>query len=451
MTPARLAAARVLVALDRGRTTLAAQVERERRGLADRRERALFLELAAGATRWRAELDARLARHLHRPIEDLAPEIRAILRLGAYQLCHLERVPAHAIVHESVEATRALRQARAAGFVNGVLRNLTRARGRAELPPRPAPGTDESAALDYLSTTLSHPRWLVARWMARFGFEATERWCRFNNAAPELAVRSLDGDAGALVDRLKELGVDASPSRFAAGAVRLPPGSLGRLPDDVRSALLVQDEASQLVACLAGAAPGERVLDACAAPGGKTMMMARAVGPDGVVVAADHRPARIALLQDTLSRAGIRAPVVALDAEAGLPFGPVFDRILLDAPCSGLGTLRRDPDIKWRRAPKDLAPLAAAQSRMLLEVAAAVRPGGALVYSTCSSEPEENEQVLDRFLAASPAFRLVPFATDTAPPEAAAALDARGRLRTWPFAHGLDAFFAALLVRREGA
>ncbi len=452
MTPARLAAARVLVALDRGRTTLSAEVERERPELADRRDQGLFLELAAGTTRWRAELDARLGVRLHRPLEELTPELRAILRLAAYQLHHLDRVPAHAIVHESVETARALRQDRAAGFVNGVLRSLVRAGRRpVGLPVRPTDPSQTDAALSYLSVTLSHPRWLVARWLARVGFEACERWCVFNNTPPELTARPIDGDAAVMIDRLQQEGVEAAPGRFVLGAIRLPAGALGRISPEIRRGLLIQDEGSQVVACLAGAKPGERVLDVCAAPGGKTIMLTEGAGPTGLVIAGDVRPARVALLRETLGRAGAHGLVLALDAAAGLPFGPVFDRVLLDAPCSGLGTLRRDPDIKWSRQPEDLARFAAAQATMLARAAETVRPGGALIYATCSSEPDENERVVDAFLAATRGFALEPFRVAPACAAASTVLDEQGRLRTQPFAHGLDAFFAALLVRRDSA
>jgi len=454
MTSARLSAARVLVSLDRGRTTLSAEVERERPELADRRDQALFLELATGTTRWRAEVDALVAPYCRRALDDLTPEVRTVLRLAAYQLHHLDRIPAHAIVNESVELSRALRQERAAGFVNGVLRSLVRGRSQpSPLPARPADPADTDAALNYLSVTLSHPRWLVARWLTRVGFDACERWCQFNNATPEVTVRSIDPDAGDLLDRLRGEGVDATEGRYVPGSVQLAAGALGGVSPSMRQSLLIQDEASQLVGWLAAPPPGARMLDACAAPGGKTVLLARAAGPEGMVVAADRRAARVALLRATLARAGLtsRAPVLTLDAEVGLPFGPAFDRVLLDAPCSGLGTLRRDPDIKWSRRAEDLPALAASQQRMLAGAADVVRPGGAIVYATCSSEPEENDAIVNAFLAASPSFQLAPFATGALREGAAGVVDDRGLLRTLPFAHGLDAFFAALLVRRDTA
>lgn len=451
MTSSRLAAVRVLIALDTGRTTLSAEVERERPDLADRRDQALFLELAAGVTRWRAELDARIGAYAARPVQDMEPEVRAVLRAAAYQLHHLERIPDHALVHESVEIVRALRRARATGFVNAVLRNMIRGRRQpAPLPPRPADPRDTEAARSYLSVTLSHPRWLVTRWLDRVGFEASEQWCRFNNSSPEITVRPINGGPADLLTRLENEHVAAAPSQFVPGAIRLPPGSLGRLSASTRQGLLIQDEGSQLVAMLAGARPGELVLDACASPGGKTLILLSAVAATGTVIAGDIRPARVALLRSTLERAGQPPRVLTLDAEEPLPFGPAFDRVLLDAPCSGLGTLRRDPDIKWQRHAEDLPRLAAAQLRMLEHAARVVRRGGAIVYATCSSEPDENEHVVDQFLARSPDFGLGRLDPAHALPAARTMIDARGMLHSSP-AQGLDAFFAALLVRNPGS
>jgi 16S rRNA (cytosine967-C5)-methyltransferase len=212
---------------------------------------------------------------------------------------------------------------------------------------------------------------------------------------------------------------------------------------------VLQDEASQLVSLMSLAAPGEWVLDACASPGGKTLAMAAAVAPPGHVVAADTRPRRMALLRQTLATAGVAAPLVQLDLHAGAPFGPVFDVVFVDAPCSGLGTIRRDPEIRWRRRPGDLPVFAAQQRQMLDRAANAVKPGGRLVYATCSSEPEENDQVVDAFLASDREFRALPHAevARRLPAPAAALLDPDGRLRTKPWRDELEAFFAAVMVR----
>jgi 16S rRNA (cytosine967-C5)-methyltransferase len=433
---ARLAAARVLVALERGRTTLADEIERDRRDLPDARDRGLFLEITTGTLRWQGALDAELARFSRTPLMKLAPEVRAVLRLGAYQLLHLDRVPIHAVVHESVETTKQMGVARAAGFVNAVLRSLVRSRsapapsgrGKPSLPTKPDDVSDREAALAYLSVTLSHPRWLVERWLDRHGFEATEAWCRFNNAAPWIGVRPRTGSRAELLTRLRGAGIEAEPSSISRTAIRLPPGALGRLGDELREAIVVQDEGAQFVAESTGAAGGERVLDPCAAPGGKTQWLREAVGAGGIVVACDYRPKRVALLARQVS-----GPIVRLDAASPLPFAPVFDHVLLDAPCSGLGTLRRDPDLKWSRRPDDLTRLAREQRRMIAAAAGVVRPGGTLTYATCSSEPEENEDVVAHFLGEHSGFTL------------------SREHHTWPFADGTDAFYAAQLRRVEPA
>jgi 16S rRNA (cytosine967-C5)-methyltransferase len=450
---ARLAAARVLVALERGRTTLSREIEEDRSDLQDPRDRGLLLEIVAGALRWQAALDACLATRSKRPIAALAPEVRAVLRAGAYQLLYLDRLPPHAVVHESVEVVRQLKHSRAAGFVNAVLRGLLRGGdARKALPAKPADASNRDTALDYLSVTLSHPRWLVARWLDRFGFDASARWCEFNNTSPAVTIRPMSGEsASVLLHDLMERGVGAVLSAFAPESIRLPAGSLGRLDEDLRRRIVIQDEGSQIVAFSAGAASGLRVLDVCAAPGGKTALLQNAVGPGGLVIAGDHRPARVRLLQSRLRALGAPAPVLALDAAVPLPFTDTFDRVLLDAPCSGLGTLRRDPDLKWTRTPEDLARFAEIQVHMLQSASAVVRPGGVLTYATCSSEPDENESVVERFLQSTTGFRREPVTLPAAQAAAERLIDEHGYLHTLPFRDDVDAFFAARLVRSATA
>src|SRR5262245_51660690 len=210
MTPARLAAARVLLAVERGRTTLSAELERARQLTTDERDRALVLELTAGTLRWRNELDALLAKCSRRRISDLNPAVRATLRLGAYQVRHLDRIPTHAAVHESVELARELGQSRATGFVNAVLRTLVR-RKNLSLPKRPDAHSSRAKHLGYLSTSLSHPEWLAARWLDRYGFEAAARWCEFNNSAPDIVVRVLPpAESEATLAAVREAGIDAA-------------------------------------------------------------------------------------------------------------------------------------------------------------------------------------------------------------------------------------------------
>jgi len=429
----RLAAAKTLLAVQSGRATLAAELDRARRGFPDERDRGLLMELTAGTLRWRGAIDAVLQPFVSRPFSEIHESVLAVLRIGTYELRHLTRMPPHAVVNEAVESVRLMRQARAAGFVNAILRAVQRKRDVLTLPGRPS--TDNRDAwLTYLSTSLSHPRWLAERYLDRAGTAGAEAWCRYNNAIPTVTVRVTAAttavDQATIYEELRAAG--GTPSTHLPDAWRLPAGALATLVEPVRDQLAVQDEGSQLVAQRVAAQVGDRVLDLCAAPGGKSSMLARAVGATGLVISCDTRPARLAVLKQTLRHEGVPVRVLRIDATKPLPFGPVFDRVLLDAPCSGLGTIGRDPDVKWSRQPDSLARFSATQRAMLEQAATAIAPSGRLVYATCSSEPEENVDVISAFLDAHPEFR-------REGPD----------LETRPDRDGLDAFFAAVLVRRE--
>jgi 16S rRNA (cytosine967-C5)-methyltransferase len=462
ISPARQAAYQVLRAVATGRQDLPAALARSRTRLTDPRDTALVAEIATGTLRWRGALDHLIAWAARRPLDRLDAEVLDILRLSLYQLLHLDRVPAPAVVDEAVQLTRRSGKQSAASLVNAVLRGLIRARQALPLPPRPsltgdqpAPGTpEEAAALDYLSITQSHPRWLAARWLSRLGFAAAEQWVRFNNtpAPMTLRVNTLVTSAAALTRELAEAGVEVRDSSWAPDALVVEHGNPLRATSVPSDRYLVQSEASQLVGLFTGAAAGERVLDACAAPGGKTIVIANLMRNTGLLIASDRRERRVALLRTTLRQAGVAAHLVTLDMLAPVPFDPSrarFDRFLLDVPCTGLGTLRRDPDIRWRRTEQDVRESAARQRAMLHHAAEAVRPGGLLIYATCSSEPEENDEVIEAFLDEHPEFALEDARLDPVPPDGCRrALDARGCLRTSPSMHQLEAFFAARLRRR---
>lgn len=458
----RLAAYHALQAVESRRLDLPSALVRARSTLNDERDRALVVEIAAGTLRWQAQLDFLIAHFGHRRVSRLDPEVLTILRLSAYQLLHLTRIPAAAATNEAVTLTRTVRKTSAAGFVNAVLRSIWRARGNLPLPSRP---TDEvvgriatdpaarAATLDYLSVSLSHPRWLANRWLARYGFEATVRWEEFNNAPAPLTVRAntLKTTPADLARQLREHHVVTRPTAYAPDGLLVRDGNPLRTPLADLGVFFVQDEASQLVGVLSAARPGERVLDCCASPGGKTTAMAAAMRDNGLIVAADVRARRIDLLRHTVEGSGAQSiRIVQCDAQQPLPFRDApFDLVLIDAPCSGLGTIRRDPEIRWRRQESDLAPLAAVQVLMLEHAARIVRPGGRLVYATCSSEPDENDEVVVRFLAAHPDFSVVDVRSGHSCPGLAAVLDARGMLRTSPAAHGLEMFFGAVLRRMD--
>jgi len=465
IAPARIAAYDILTALSSGRADLPTAIAMARVGLRDERDRALAADIAAGVQRWRAALDHLIAAFAKRPIDRLDPEVVEILRLSAYQLLHLTRVPASAVVDDAVNLTRRAGKQSAAGFVNAVLRSLSRRRATLPLPSRPhtpplptrtsVPSTgdrgsgEREAVLDYLSITLSHPRWLAARWLDRFGFEKTETWLQFNNTPAPLTLRAnrLRATPDEVVQRLAADDVRLRPGRFAPDALIVEEGH--PLRGRQEGLFVAQDEASQLVAVLAAPTPGSRVLDTCASPGGKTTALAAALGETGQLIACDVRDRRMSLLRKTVADAGAdRARLVQADLLQPLPFSRPFDLVLVDAPCSGLGTLRRDPDIRWRRREGDLVALATAELVMIRHAADVVAPGGRLVYATCSSEPEENEGIVDAFLASAPEF-VVLDARDAAPTLPHDVVDAHGHLRTDPQTHGLEAFFGAVLERRK--
>ena len=431
IAPARLAAYEILLNVAKGRADLPFALARARERLRDERDRALAGEIAIGTLRWQGAFDHLATVFGRRPPSRLDPEVLTILRLSAFQLLHLTRVPAAAVVDEAVELTRKAGKRSAAGFVNAMLRRISRERGKLPLPPVPSDPSDREAVLAYLSITLSHPRWLVSRWLDRYGYDAAVAWAVFNNEPAPLTIRAntLRESREALAAALRKERVETSAGRAAPAALIVKSGNPLSTSLANTGAFVVQDEASQLVGEFAGARPGELVLDACASPGGKTTQMAAAMNDEGLIVAADVRARRIDLLIRTVKESGASCiRIVRADARAPLPFRRLFDAVLVDAPCSGLGTIRRDPDIRWRRTEDDLPALAAAQLEMLTNVASNV--GGRVIYSTCSSEPEENEDLVRRFLKMQTTFRL------------------ERELHTLPHRDQLEAFYAALLVKR---
>ncbi len=401
IAPAREAAYEALRAVSTESADLPHALARARTRLPDERDRALAGEIVTGTLRWQGAFDHVIAELSRRPVTRLDPEVLDILRSAIFQLLHLDRVPASAVVSDAVNMTRKAGKKSAGPLVNALLRRVSRERDHLPLPERPDVADDRDAALNYLAITLSHPRWLAARWLDRYGFAATEAWLQFNNRPAPLTIRAnrLRTSGPELVDSLSSHGVQVEPGRFAPDAwvVRTGNPLLTPLADTGR--FVVQDEASQIVATLVAAKSGERVLDACASPGGKTTAIAAAMHDEGLIVATDVRGRRVDLLARTVRLSGARSVKIVQADAAALPLTSSFDWVLLDVPCSGLGTIRRDPDVRWRRSEADLARLAGAQRQMLAETARVLRPGGRLVYSTCSSEPEENEGVVAAFLA----------------------------------------------------
>ncbi len=411
----------------------------------DAREAALAREIVLGTLRQRSGVDHVLSRFSSRPLGKLDPDVRTALRIGAYQILFLERVPDFAAVDATVELLKTGAQRRAAGYVNAVLRSVAR-EGRSALPPEPVPGDVPGLALRH-----SHPEWWVARLVERLGFDASADLLASDNlpVAPVLCPNPRSADVSALIRELADHGVSVEPARFVPQALRVRSGLARQTPAFDEGRIWFQDEASQLIPLLFDADPGaRRVADLCAAPGGKTMQLASRF-PAAQLVACDRHAGRVRTMRRSLSRVGLDA-VVTVIADVGARFPPLaaaaFDRVLVDAPCTGTGTLRRHPEIRWRLRPADPVRLAAIQERILDRAAGLVARGGQLVYSVCSLEPEEGEGVLDAFLRNHREFAIADPSANL-PGPARALLDERGFLRTSPSIGGLDGFFAALLVR----
>lgn len=442
IAPARRAAFDALAAVAGGRADLDGAIELARRHINDPRDESLLRELVTGTLRWQGAIDAVVAPLCRVALPKLDLEVLTALRLGTYQLLYLDRVPPSAVVDDAVALVRTAKKSSATGLVNAVLRKI--ARGERGTPP---PDGDDAEAL---ARVTSHPAWLVRRWLGRRSREDVDAWLAFNNTPAPMTLRVnplVAPDRAAVAAALAEHGVATEACRYAPwGLVVLDGNPLGT-PPLTGGACFLQDEGSQLAALVAPVRPGARVLDVCASPGGKTLAYVAAAGPAGFVVAADVRARRVRLLAGTVTRAHARAAVVHLDDCAALPFRAGFDVVAVDAPCSGLGTLRRDPDIKWRRTPADLGRFAAGQLDLLQRASAVVRPGGCLAYTTCSSEPDENTDVVTRFLEGAPAFALRPVAAGPDAAVLAACSDSAGRLVTDPVRHGLECYFGAVLVR----
>lgn len=398
-------------------------------GLTDA-DRRLAHELAGGVLRTQDALDDRLARLIRLGWDSVSPPLRDLLRIGAYQLIHLDRVPPHAAVSTSVDLAREIAGKAPAGFVNAVLRRLGR-----EATPAPAVASADPVAT--LARAHSHPEWLVAGWVARFGPVDTEALLRWNNGRPPLVLQAAREDLTALRERLDAAGVANDAAPFGAGLV-VATTRPGELPGYGEGAFFVQDAAQALVARYADFPAGGRVLDACAAPGGKAIALGRAAG---ILVAAERSRRRAARLGENLRRSGSGREFLVIADAASPPTRPL-DGVLLDAPCLGTGTFARHPDARLRVTPEALRELARTQAELLEGAAGVVRPGGLLVYATCSLEPEENEEQVARFLSAHPDFHREP--SHAVPNEC---LSAAGDLTLLPHRHGTDGAFAARLRR----
>lgn len=455
VSPARLAAFEILLELRQSPQAHSDSLLHSKRvsALSDV-DRNLTTALVMGVLRWEIALEQRVAVASAKGQSPALP-VQIALELGAAQLLLLDRIPAHAAIFESVELVKQSGHAHAAGFANAVLRKIAAS-------PKPDASSPTPHSVDVLARQWAHPEWMVERWSQVYGFDTAAAICRFDQGAPPVSVRLL---ASGAEEELAAQGVHLEAGAFVERARRVIQGDIPRTRAFTRGIVRIQDEASQLVAELAANAgyesstPPRSILDGCAAPGGKTEILAER-HPQAAIVACDIHPARLRAMRTRLSH-GPHAEHIsyrALDV-ATAQFNSKFDLALCDAPCSGTGTLARNPEIRHRLS---AGGLARQQKRQIAIVANALQwlaPGGRLVYSTCSLEPEENEQVIEQALAAHPGFRLLPVAGSMKKLEEAGILRAGSTeslcrpgspfLRTIPGIQSCDGFFAALIARED--
>jgi 16S rRNA (cytosine967-C5)-methyltransferase len=411
----------------------------------DPREKGLLTELVYGVLRLRGRLDFALAKFSRQPLQRLEEEALLLLRLGAYQLLELDRVPAHAAVHATVDLAHRIGMGRVAGLVNGTLRTLERERARLEWPT-----PDNLKA--YLQHRCSLPGWLAKELLRQFPNADSRAFAEaLTLAAPQtLRTNTLKTDREALLAALTEAGHSARPCRYTPEGVIVEKRAPQPLPGDSEGWYQVQDEASMLMAHLLEPRPGDKILDACAAPGGKTTHIAALTGDQADITALEKYPRRVELIRQGAKRIGcqkIEARCWDLNAAPEFLEPESFDRILVDAPCSGLGVLRRNPESRWSRRPADIKGLVELQRTILRQVAPLLRPGGHLLYSVCTFTAAETDAIVHDFLANQPSFKQEDFRS-LLPRGWQGLTTDRGCVRTLPHRHdGMDAFFAVRFVK----
>lgn len=408
-------------------------------------DRAFVTELVYGITKWRLTIDWIIAQFSSIKLKKLSPWILNTLRLGIYQIIYMDRVPESAACNESVKLARKYGHQASSGYVNGVLRNIARNKSKIQFPD------EETDLIKYLSVRYSHPEWLVEKWLGQFGREFTEDLLESNNGIPDLVIRTntLRTSREDLLLRLKAEGIEAEAGKYAPEAIRLKkPSSIINSELFRQGYFQVQDESSMLVAKILDPKPGELVMDLCSAPGGKATHIAQLMKNRGRVVARDIHPHKIRLIEEAVERLGtsIVEPEVFDAAILDEKFAGKVDRVLLDAPCTGYGILQRKPDIKWSRSPSDQAEITALQKKLLEVGSSYVKPGGVLVYSTCTIGNEENEDLVKEFIRTHDEFEFC--AIEKLLPEPLAERGKAGCLQLYPNLDGVDGFFIAKMQKK---
>jgi 16S rRNA (cytosine967-C5)-methyltransferase len=454
VSPARAAAFDILLRVERESSYASELLHAAAHANLSTPDHALATELVMGVLRWRSRLDVDIATASSQPLSKLDLEILIALRLALYQFLWLDRIPQRAALYESVELVKRARKRSAAPFVNAVLRKLSAA------TPNRTPTDADISSPGALARALAHPQWLVDRWSHAYGLAAAHQICQHNQSVPTTAIRLRSAE-----QQLNDEGITLIPGGLLTSARRVQAGDITKTQAFRTAQIVIQDEASQLVAALVSPSAlkeGSRILDGCAAPGGKTLAIADR-NPKSAITALELHPHRARLLQNLLGQnllqqnsqsPAAHIQIITADAQH-LPLTVLFDRVLADVPCSGTGTLSRNPEIKWRLTANDLAKLAQRQLAILRSALAQVAPGGRLIYSTCSLEKEENENVVEQALSENNAFRLLDCRIELSHLKESGeltwptpiSLTSGPYLRTIPGIHPCDGFFAAILER----
>lgn len=447
ISPARTAAFDMLLRVERESSYASELLNSAAYDRLSRTDHGLATELVMGVLRWRSLLDGHIAATSSQALAKLDLEILVALRLAVYQFGWLDRIPRRAALHESVELVKRAHKRSAAGFVNAILRKLSTTKPTRALEI-------QNLSVDTLARNYAHPLWIVERWGSEYGLPAAQQICEYNQSVPTTALRLRPSAAQ---DTLASEQVTLELGSILATARRVAAGDVTNSPSFRSKQIVIQDEASQLVAALVGTGlpHGTRLLDCCAAPGGKTLAIADS-NPGASISAVELHPHRARLLQSLLKVAASPAEIEVITADVRkLPASSAFDRVLADVPCTGTGTLARNPEIKWRLALEDLFDLPQRQLAILRSALAQVRPGGRVIYSTCSLEREENESVVEQVLASDRSCRLLDSETELDRlkrdgllvwPDADS-LTRGPYLRTIPGKHPCDGFFAAILEK----
>jgi len=410
-------------------------------------DKAFITELVYGTVKWKLTIDWIIEQFSNVKLSKISPWIINILRMGVYQLLFVDRVPATAACNESVKLAKRYGHAASSGYVNAVLRSIARNKEKIEYPDK------NRDVLRFLSIKYSHPEWMVKRWVDLFGTDFTEELLYSNNEIPELTIRvnTLKATRNELAENLKMSGYDVENGRYIEQALIIKnPQSISEMESFKKGYFQVQDESSMLVAQILDPKPGELVIDVCSAPGGKATHLAELMKNKGCVIARDIHEHKIKLINDAVNRLGLNIVKTEL-FDAAIPderYREKADRVLVDAPCTGLGIIRRKPDIKWERTEADIREITGLQKKILHAASTYVKPGGTLVYSTCTINPEENEDVVMDFVQSNSSFRLVDI-TQYLPQSLQRPDAVNGYIQLFPNTDKVDGFFIARVVRKE--